>query len=247
MPQPARRWCSNCAAAALSGPARRAARGCCAVFASMSCGASPCAPPRLPSKSAPRGNMYAAVHAPDAPAALLECAQAFSPVVELAAAHTAVLDAGGLDRIFGHPRELAGAIARRAARLGFRAQRRHRPQPRRRRLRRARLHRRQHRAPRRRSQVPRAPAARRARAAAGDRRNARALGHPPVSRPRRPARARPRRTPRPRRACACANSRAGSGSARWRPSKTRWFSKKIWNSNIPSICSNRSPSCWRGC
>ena len=63
--------------------------------------------------------MYAAVHAPDAPAALLECAQAFSPLVELAAAHTAVLDAGGLGRIFGHPRELAGAIARRAARLGF--------------------------------------------------------------------------------------------------------------------------------
>jgi protein ImuB len=63
--------------------------------------------------------MFAAVHAPDAPATLLECAQAFSPVVELVAPHTAVLDAAGLERIFGHPRELAGAIARRAARLGF--------------------------------------------------------------------------------------------------------------------------------
>lgn len=64
--------------------------------------------------------MYASIHAPENPAALLPCAQAFSPVVELTAPGVVTLDAGGLDRIFGPPHQVAAAIARRAAELGFR-------------------------------------------------------------------------------------------------------------------------------
>ena len=63
--------------------------------------------------------MYACIHASADPARLVECAQAFSPVVEQAAPDIAVLDASGLDRIFGQPHEIAAAIAARARELGF--------------------------------------------------------------------------------------------------------------------------------
>jgi protein ImuB len=38
----------------------------------------------------------------------------FSPIVEQISADTVVLDASGLDRLFGHPQDVAGAMARRA-------------------------------------------------------------------------------------------------------------------------------------
>jgi len=46
---------------------------------------------------------------------LVALALEFSPVVEQISADTVVLDASGLDRLFGHPHEVAAAIARRAA------------------------------------------------------------------------------------------------------------------------------------
>ena len=63
--------------------------------------------------------MFACIHASADPDLLLACAQAFSPVVEQTAADIAVLDASGLDRIYGPPHEIAAAIARRARVLGF--------------------------------------------------------------------------------------------------------------------------------
>jgi protein ImuB len=59
--------------------------------------------------------MFACLHAPGAEAALLSCARDFSPLVERTSSDTVVLDAGGLDRIFGLPQEIAAALARRAA------------------------------------------------------------------------------------------------------------------------------------
>ncbi len=54
-------------------------------------------------------------------AALLDCAQAFSPRVEDTAADTVVLDITGLDRLFGPPAKLAQNLARRASELGLEA------------------------------------------------------------------------------------------------------------------------------
>ena len=54
-------------------------------------------------------------------AALLNCAQAFSPRVEDTAADTIVLDIAGLERLFDPPAKLAQDLARRASELGLEA------------------------------------------------------------------------------------------------------------------------------
>ena len=54
-------------------------------------------------------------------AALLDCAQAFSPRVEDTAADTVVLDIAGLERLFGPPAKLARSLAERASELGLEA------------------------------------------------------------------------------------------------------------------------------
>jgi protein ImuB len=53
--------------------------------------------------------------------ALLECAQAFSPRVEEAAADTLLLDLAGLEPLFGPPQKMAHELARRARELGLEA------------------------------------------------------------------------------------------------------------------------------
>lgn len=65
--------------------------------------------------------MFACIHARTGEIALLECARSFSPLVERTADDAITLDAGGLEQLFGSPRELANAIAHRAAELGFEA------------------------------------------------------------------------------------------------------------------------------
>jgi protein ImuB len=52
-------------------------------------------------------------------AALLDCAQSFSPCVEDAATDTAILDLTGMESLFGPLPEIAGAIFQRAAELGL--------------------------------------------------------------------------------------------------------------------------------
>src|SRR5258708_5074966 len=52
-------------------------------------------------------------------AALLDCAQSFSPCVEDAAADTAILDLAGMESLFGTLPEIACAVFRRAADLGL--------------------------------------------------------------------------------------------------------------------------------
>ncbi len=52
-------------------------------------------------------------------AALLDCAQSFSPCVEDAAADTAILDLAGMESLFGPLPEVARNISRRAADLGL--------------------------------------------------------------------------------------------------------------------------------
>jgi protein ImuB len=52
-------------------------------------------------------------------AALLDCAQSFSPCVEDAAANTAILDLAGMESLCGALPEIAGNIFRRAAELGL--------------------------------------------------------------------------------------------------------------------------------
>jgi protein ImuB len=52
-------------------------------------------------------------------AALLDCAQSFSPRVEDAGADTAILDLAGMESLFGTLPEIAGAVLRRAADLGL--------------------------------------------------------------------------------------------------------------------------------
>ena len=54
-----------------------------------------------------------------AEAALLDCAHAFSPRVEPLAPDTVLLDAAGLERLFGPPAKLAAEIATRTASLGL--------------------------------------------------------------------------------------------------------------------------------
>lgn len=55
--------------------------------------------------------MFACLHGPGN---LTAVALQFSPVVEQISADTVVLDASGLDRLFGHPHDVAAAIAARA-------------------------------------------------------------------------------------------------------------------------------------
>src|SRR6202451_2716889 len=52
-------------------------------------------------------------------AALLDCAQSFSPYVEDAAADTVILDLAGMESLFGSLSEIAHALFRRAAELGI--------------------------------------------------------------------------------------------------------------------------------
>ena len=68
-----------------------------------------CVPGRSPQQEA-------AAHA-----ALLDCAQAFSPRVEATAADTIVLDIAGLERLFGSPAKLAQDLQQRACELGLEA------------------------------------------------------------------------------------------------------------------------------
>src|SRR3954462_13137565 len=55
-------------------------------------------------------------------AALLDCAHAFSPRVEDAAAYTVMLDIAGLDRIFGTPQKIPRGLARKSPEIGLEAQ-----------------------------------------------------------------------------------------------------------------------------
>jgi protein ImuB len=63
--------------------------------------------------------MFACIHVVGDAARLLECAQGFSPVVELTAPDTAVLDASGLERLYGAPHEIAAAITERARQMAM--------------------------------------------------------------------------------------------------------------------------------
>jgi hypothetical protein len=65
--------------------------------------------------------MFACIHVIGEAAALRECAQGFSPVVELTSAQTAVLDASGLARLYGSPHQIAAAISARAKQMGMEA------------------------------------------------------------------------------------------------------------------------------
>ena len=67
--------------------------------------------------------MFACVHSPNLEnyAALVDCAYAFSPLVEETAENTIVLDIEGCELLFGSPREIAKEIARHAAKLGLKA------------------------------------------------------------------------------------------------------------------------------
>jgi len=56
--------------------------------------------------------MFACIHGPSAE--LPQIAQAFAPAFEQTAADTIVFDIGGLNRLFGSPRQIAQAMARRA-------------------------------------------------------------------------------------------------------------------------------------
>src|SRR5438105_10063151 len=61
--------------------------------------------------------MYACIHGPGAAAS--GCAYEFSPRVEELDPNTVVVDASGLDRLFGTPRDLATALANRFSAMGF--------------------------------------------------------------------------------------------------------------------------------
>jgi protein ImuB len=65
--------------------------------------------------------MFACVYSPDLEsyAALVNCAYAFSPLVEETAESTVVLDIEGCELLFGSPREIAKEITRQAAKLGL--------------------------------------------------------------------------------------------------------------------------------
>lgn len=65
--------------------------------------------------------MFACLQIVGEAAALLECAQGFSPVVEMTSAQTAVLDASGLERLYGSPHHIAAAMAARARHMGMEA------------------------------------------------------------------------------------------------------------------------------
>jgi protein ImuB len=61
--------------------------------------------------------MFACIHGPGAAAS--GCAYEFSPRVEELDANTVLVDAAGLERLFGRPEHLAATLARRFAELGF--------------------------------------------------------------------------------------------------------------------------------
>src|SRR6185436_7218581 len=61
--------------------------------------------------------MFVCIHGPGAAAS--GCAYEFSPRIEELDAATVVVDASGLDRLFGSPQELAAALGRRFAEIGF--------------------------------------------------------------------------------------------------------------------------------
>lgn len=65
--------------------------------------------------------MFACVHGREknCKALLVDCAYAFSPLVEETADNTVVLDIEGCELLFGSPREIAKEIARYAAKLGL--------------------------------------------------------------------------------------------------------------------------------
>ena len=63
--------------------------------------------------------MFACLYDLEHTAAVRECAQAFSPLVEETAPGAAVLEIEGLERLFGSSHEMAAAMARRAAGAGF--------------------------------------------------------------------------------------------------------------------------------
>ena len=67
--------------------------------------------------------MFACVYSPNLKnyAALVDCAYAFSPLVEETTPDTVVLDIEGCDLLFGPTREIAKEIARHAAKLGLKA------------------------------------------------------------------------------------------------------------------------------
>jgi protein ImuB len=67
--------------------------------------------------------MFACVHSPNLKnyTTLVNCAYAFSPLVEETAENTVVLDIEGCELLFGSPREIAKEIARQAAKLGLKA------------------------------------------------------------------------------------------------------------------------------
>ena len=247
-PRPALRWCWNCGARARYGRARRAARD-----FSAGCGSGverrkPVAggagvlrraraewrDVRLPARPGTRRRGW------------WNARRRFRLMVEETAPGTVVLDIDGLERLFGTPHEMAAAIARRAAEARYPGAYRDCRQPGRGLC-----------AARgfagvsivpdgRRSQIPGQPAAGAAGSPAGDRRNAGALGHPPLPRPGRAARAR-----------AGGTARAGGHSAA--PAGARGFerplvpleeppdSPKSWSWNTRWSSWSRSRSCWRAC
>ena len=66
-------------------------------------------------------DMFGCIHGPGLKnnAELVNCAYAFSPLVEKTSEHTVVLDIDGCDLLFGAPREIAKEIGRHAADLGL--------------------------------------------------------------------------------------------------------------------------------
>src|SRR6266436_7739002 len=61
--------------------------------------------------------MFACIHGPGAAAS--GCADEFAPRVEELDPGTVVVDAAGLERLFGSPRDLAAALASRFGAMGF--------------------------------------------------------------------------------------------------------------------------------
>jgi protein ImuB len=65
--------------------------------------------------------MFACIHAPGSSTPLIDCARAFSPLVESTAPDTVVLDMTGLEHLFGPAAQFAEAMAQRAFECGVEA------------------------------------------------------------------------------------------------------------------------------